>query len=177
MDAHPWTYRVSALEARREGHVRENAVPGSGALPDPRRFAYLEACAEVKDAVLTFALATRTPDGGRRWHESNGEEPKFRIRRSPSEFPNGCFRGAVALPAGTADADLAGIRFRAYTREPDKNEKPLPPGAAAARLTRINRLFRLGEDYLPLRSTLSWTGDLPLDVDGAPVEVPLDHGW
>ena len=56
MDAHPWTYRVSAEEARREGRVAEDARPGSGRIPDPRRFAYLEACTPAEDATLSFAL-------------------------------------------------------------------------------------------------------------------------
>ena len=177
MDAHPWTYRVSSEEARREGRVREDAVPGSRAVPDPRRFVTLEACADVKDAALTFAVATRGSNGRLAWHESNGDEPKYRIQRSPDHFPNGCFRGAVALPAGTRDTDIAGLRFRAYTREPDEGEKPLPPGAATARLTRVNRLFRLGEDYLPGPTLLAWSGDLPIEVDGAAAEVPTSKGW
>jgi hypothetical protein len=177
MDAHPWTYAVSSEEARREGRVREGAVPGSRVVPDPRRFAYLEACADVKDAALTFAVATRGPDGRFIWHESNGREPKYRIQRSPDHFPNGCFRGAVALPAGTHGTDVAGLRFRAYTREPREGEKPLPPGAATARLTRVNRLFALGADYSPMRSLLAWSGDLPIEVDGAATEVPTSPGW
>jgi hypothetical protein len=177
MDAQPWTYRVSSQEAQREGRVREGAVPGSKMVPDPRRFVYLEACAVLKDADLTFAVATRDADGRLAWHESNGDEPRYRIRRVASEFPNGCFRGAVALPAGTRDADIAGLRFRAYTRTPERDEKPLPPGAGAARLTRVNRLFRLGEDYSLGTTRLAWTGDLPIDVDGAPAEVPVSGGW
>jgi hypothetical protein len=177
MDAYPWTYRVSSEEARREGRVREDAVPGSRMVPDPRRFAYLEACADVKDAALTFAVATRAADGRLVWHESNGDQPKYRIQRSPDHFPNGCFRGAVALPAGTHGTDVAGLRFRAYTREPEDGEKPLPPGAATARLTRVNRLFALGADYSPMRSLLVWSGDLPIEVDGAATEVPTSSGW
>ena len=157
--------------------MREDAVPGSRLVPDPRRFAYLEACADVKDAALTFAVATRGSDGRLAWHESNGDEPKYRIERSPDHFPNGCFRGAAALPAGTRDTDIAGLRFRAYTREPDEGEKPLRPGAATARLTRVNKLFRLGEDYLPARTLLAWSGDLPIEVDGAPAEVPMEKRW
>jgi hypothetical protein len=177
MDAHPWTYRISSEEARREGRVREGAVPGSRAVPDPRRFVYLEACANVKDAALTFAVATHGADGRLAWHESNGGQPKYRIQRSPDHFPNGCFRGAVALPAGLPDPDIAGLRFRAYTRAPDEGEQPLPPGAATARLTRVNRLFRLGEDYSLGRTLLAWSGDLPLEVDGAAAEVPTSGGW
>jgi hypothetical protein len=177
MDAHPWTYRVSSEEARREGRVRERAVPGSRAVPDPRRFAYLEACADVKDAALTFAVATRGGDGRLAWHESNGTEPAYRIQRSPDHFPNGCFRGAVALPPGTRDGDVAGLRFRAYTRVSREGEKPPAPGAATARLTRVNKLFRLGEDYSVGRTVLAWSGDLAVEVDGAPAEVPTSAGW
>lgn len=172
MDAHPWTYHVSSEEARREGRVRTDAVPGSRAVPDPRRFAYLEACADVKDAALTFAVATRGADGRLTWHESNGEEPGYRIQRTPDHFPNGCFRGAVALPEGTRDQDVAGLRFRAYTREVEEGEARPARGAAAARLTRVNRMFRLGEDYSPGPTLWTWSGDLPIDVDGAASEVP-----
>jgi hypothetical protein len=177
MDAQPWTYRVSSQEAFREDRVHGDAVPGSKAIPDPRRFIYLEACAVLKDADLTFAVATRGADGRLAWHESNGDEPRYRIRRVASEFPNGCFRGAVALPAGTRDGDIAGLRFRAYTRTPEKDEKPLPPGSGSAHLTRVNRLFRLGEDYGLGRTLLAWTGDLAIEADGAPAEVPVTGGW
>lgn len=177
MDAHPWTYRVSSEEARREGRVREGSTPGSRAVPDPRRFVYVEACADVKDAVLTFAVATRGADGRLAWHESNGAMPKYVIARSADHFPNGCFRGAVALPPGARDEDIAGLRFRGITRDPAKGERPLPRGTGTARLTRVNKLFRLGDDYLPARSLLAWSGDLPIDVDGAPAEVPVSEGW
>ena len=49
-----------------------------------------------------------------------------------SEFPNGCFRGAVALPTDAAGAPLRALRFRAYTRRPRKGEAPLPAGAGQA---------------------------------------------
>ena len=175
MDAHPWTYAVSAREARREGRVRAGARPGSGRLPDPRRFAYLEACAETKDAGLTFAVGVRG-DGGRiAWQESSGGQPRFRIARSADHFPNGCFRGAVALPEGTRDEDVAGLRFRAYTRAPREGETAVPRGTA--RVVRVNRLFRLDPSYAMGRSLLAWSGELPLDVDGPPAEVPIRSGW
>src|SRR5262245_17206566 len=34
MDEHPWTYRVSSEEVRREGRVEEGAPPGSERIPD-----------------------------------------------------------------------------------------------------------------------------------------------
>ena len=73
MDAHPWTYRVSAEEARREGHIATTARPGSGKIVDPRRYVYLEACGEVRDAALRFAVSVPGPAGGTRWFESDGD--------------------------------------------------------------------------------------------------------
>src|SRR5207245_331063 len=37
MDAHPWTYRMSAQEARREGRVAEDTRPGAGKIPGRAR--------------------------------------------------------------------------------------------------------------------------------------------
>ena len=45
MDQHPWTYTVTAMEARREGRVRNSPKPGSKRIFDPRRYAVLEAWA------------------------------------------------------------------------------------------------------------------------------------
>jgi hypothetical protein len=177
MDAHPWTYRVSAQEARRERRVRPGAAPGSGMVPDPRRFVHLEACAETEDAALTFAVGVRGRRGRIAWHESSGGDRRFRIQRSADHFPNGCFRGAVALPEGTADRDIVVLRFRAYTRATRDDEEPVPPGRARARVVRVNRLFRLDEGYAIGHNLMAWSGDLPLEVDGRPAEVPAGGGW
>jgi hypothetical protein len=166
MDAHPWTYRVSAQEARREGRVAEDARPGSGRIPDPRRFATLEACGEVQDAALSFALGAAGPGGETRWYESDGGEPKFRVARS------GCFRSAVALPAGEAGR-LVALRVRAHTRLPQEGEAPLPPGSGRARLTRINQLFLLGEDDEPAENLFAWVGEAVLAAEGPPFERAL----
>jgi len=166
MDAHPWTYRVSAEEARREGRVAEDARPGTGKIPDPRRFATLEACGEVHDAALSFALGAAGPGGETRWYESDGGLPRFRIARS------GCFRSAVALPPGEAER-LVALRVRANTRPPQEGEPPLPAGAGRARLTRINKLFVLGEDDEPEESRYAWTGEADLVAEGPPLERPL----
>lgn len=175
MDANPWTYRVSSEEALREGRVDERARPGSKKLPDPRRFVYLEACAETRDAALTFGLGLQGPHG-LEWHDSDGGEKEFRIIRRATEFPNGCFRGAVALPAGTPREALRAVRFRAYTRALGKGEAPLPPGRAAATVLRVNRLFRLGPGFLPEPDLFLWHGTLPLAVDGPPAELSVPPG-
>jgi len=166
MDAHPWTYRVSAQEARREGRVAEDARPGAGKIPDPRRFATLEACGEVQDAALSFALGAAGPGGETRWYESDGGLPKFRVARS------GCFRSAVALPPGEAGR-LVAVRFRAHTRLPQEGEAPLPPGAGRARLTRINKIFLLGEDDEPAENLFAWAGEAALAAEGPPLELAL----
>jgi hypothetical protein len=166
MDAHPWTYRVSAQEARREGRVAEDARPGSGKIPDPRLFVTLEACGDVKDAALSFALGTALPGGETRWYESDGGLPKFRVDRS------GCFRSAVAVPPAEA-ARLVVLRLRAFTRLPEEGEAPLPPGTGRATITRINKLFRLGEDDEPAENVFAWAGEAALVAEGPPLELAL----
>jgi hypothetical protein len=175
MDAHPWTYQVSSQEAQREGRVDPGARPGSKRLPDPRRFVYLEACAETRDAALTFGAGLDGPRG-REWHDSDGGQKEFRIIRRATEFPNGCFRGAVALPAGAAREEIRALRFRAYTRAARKGEAPLPPGSGSATVLRVNRLFRLGADFLPEPDLFLWRGTLPLAVDGPTAELAVPPG-
>ena len=172
MDAQPWTYEVSSQEAQREGRVTENPAPGSHRIFDPRRYVYIEACADTKDAALTFGVAVEGR-GGLRWSESDAGQKDYRIVRQSSEFPNGCFRGAAALPADAVEAPLRALRFRAYTRRTRDGEPPIPPGTAAANVVRVNKVFRLGPDFLPRPSLFEWKGSLPLAVDGPAAEVAV----
>jgi hypothetical protein len=173
MDANPWTYRVSAEEARREGRVAENAGPGSGLIPDPCRFAYLEACAPAQDATLAFSLGAAGPDGGLAWHASDAGGPRYRVSRAPHNFPNGCFQAAVALPAGIEVSAIRALRVQAFTRPAAKGEAPLPAGTGRARLVRVNRLFMLGPDDQPGPNLFSWTGEVPLAGEGPPHELEI----
>jgi hypothetical protein len=170
MDAQPWTYQVSSQEALREGRVTENPAPGSHRIFDTRRYVYVEACAETRDAALTFGVAVDGRDG-LRWSESDAGQKEYRIIRQSSEFPNGCFRGAAALPADVVDAPLRALRFRAYTRRTREGEPPIPPGTAAATVVRVNKVFRLGPDFRPGPSLFEWKRSLPLAVDGAAAEI------
>ena len=160
MDRHPWSYAIAAQEMRREGKIVPTAAAGSGTIPDPRRFAFVEACTDLENAGVVFSV--RANDGGvARWFDSDRGVPEFRIVRT------GCFRGAVPLPptAGAPDA----VRFRAFPPLPQK-DKPAPL-AGSVRLTRVNQLFTVGDDDLPRPSTFSWRGNVVLPLTGEWREV------
>lgn len=171
MDAAPWSYRVSAQEARREGRVREPA--GDKRIVDPRRYVTLEACAPAEDATVAFEVGVGRAGEPLRFFASDAGRPQFRIARNPTHFPTGCFRGAVALPADAGDAPVRALRVRAFTRLPRKHEPPLPPGAGRARLTSVNTLFRLTPLDEPGPSLLRWRGDAPLVPGGPPFEIAI----
>jgi hypothetical protein len=139
-------------------------------VPDPRRFATLEACAPAEDAVIAFDVRLRTGPG---WYASDGGRSLFRIARNATHFPNGCFRGAVALPAGTEASSIDALRLRAHTRRPRKGEPPLPKGGGRARLASVSRLFLLDGRDQPGPDLLKWRGDAPLAVDGVPFEIAI----
>ena len=170
MDANPWTYQVSAAEVRREGRVRKDARPGSKRIPDPRRYIYVEACADMTDAALAFAVGVRDRAGRTRWIWSDAADEGWRISRSRDNGENGCFRGAVPLAKG--EETVAGLRVRSFPRPLRKEEAALPPGAGRAVLRRVNRVFRLRDDDTPGPTLLSWTGALEMEPGGEAVEVP-----
>ena len=89
MDAEPWTYAVTSAEAVREGRVGAGPLPRSGVIPDPRRYAVVEACAEVADATLAFDVGM--PDGG--WVDGLVSDRSRRARvpnRAGRLLPGGC---------------------------------------------------------------------------------------
>ena len=177
MDANPWTYQVSAAEVAREGRVRKGARPGSKRIEDPRRFVYVEACADTANATLAFAVGARR-GSGIEWTWSDAGSLKWRIYRSRDNGDNGCFRGAVKLPAG--DAPFEGLRFRAFTRPLRDGEAPIPPDSVKATLLGVNRVFRLQRDGTPGPSLMSWGERIGLPPDGEPVQIdrprPVAHG-
>lgn len=167
MDAHPWTYDVSLAEVRREGLVAEDARPGSKRIPDPRRFAFLEACGSVSDARLAFDLGLAAPGGSLAWSASDAGRAGFRVARS------GCFRAGVALPAGTGLGAVRALRLRAHTRPARRGEPALAPGAGSARIDRINSLFALGSDGRPAASVFRWSEGALLRGEGPPLELAV----
>ena len=159
MDRHPWSYALASAEMTREGKVKDEG-PGHNTIPDPRRFAYLEACGEVGRSALAFAVEVRG-----NWIASDRGLPQYRIVR------DGCFRAAIPLPAGTQVRDITAIRARAYTRATSDGQPPPPPNPV--RLTRINTLFLLDEGYRPGSPLLRWAGSATLTADGAPFDLPI----
>jgi hypothetical protein len=157
MDAHPWSYVLTAQEMTRENKIAADAAPGSGKIPDLRRYVFVEACSELDNAGLTFSVRAKDKQGASHWYDADRGVPEFRIVRT------GCFRGAVPLPesAGMPDA----IRFRAFTRPPQAGAAGAP---GTVRITRVNKVFMLNDDYLPRSplSSLTWTGSVALTLDG-----------
>ncbi len=173
MDAEPWTYRVSCAEARREGRVAAKARSGDKRIVDPQRYVYLEACAETADVGITFGVGVAQEGGRVEFHDSDGGRREFLILRSADHFPNGCFRGAVALPESTPAGAIRALRFRAWTRPTTRGEAPLPKGSGSARLLRVNKLFRLDVGDRPGPSLFSWSGELRLVPEGPAVELRI----
>ena len=167
MDAHPWTYDVSAAEVRREGLVRDAARPGSKRIPDPRRFVFVEACGALADARLAVELGVSGANGGLAWRASDGGRAAFRIARS------GCFRAGVALPPGESAADVRALRLRAHTRPARSGEPSLPPGSGSARVEQVNRLYGLEPGDRPGPSLFRWTVGADLVPDGPPLELSV----
>jgi hypothetical protein len=176
MDANPWTYAVTAQEARREGRVEKAPAPGSKQIVDPRRYAVVEMCTASEDATFatfTFAIGVNDGHGSTRFFDSTGGVPEFRISRSPDNFPNSCFRGAVALPQGTRGAEVKALQVTAHARTPKKGEPPPANPSGPAHLRRVNEIFVMSPADLPERSLFSWTGDEALPLDGAPVTLEI----
>ena len=156
MDAHPWMHELASKEMAREKKLEADPAAGSGAIPDPRRFVFVEACTELQNAAVAFSVHAADASGQTRWFDSDRGLPQFRIVRT------GCFRGAVPLPPGAGAPDA--VRFKAYTLPPKKDAPP-PTGPVLVTLTRVNRVFTLDDSYLPKKSTFAWTGSASLAVD------------
>src|SRR5438105_10272622 len=159
MDRHPWSYAVASAEMRREGKIADQG-PGHNTIPDPRRFVFIEACGELGRAALAFAVDVRGA-----WIVSDRGLPQYRIVR------DGCFRAAIPLPPATAARDIRALRARAYSRPPSDGQRAAPAGPV--RLTRINTVFLLDEEFRPGPSLLRWSGDATLAADGPPFDLAI----
>jgi hypothetical protein len=164
MDAHPWMHVIASKEMAREKKLQDDPAAGSGVIPDPRRFVFVEACTALQNAAVAFSVHAADASGQAGWFDSDRGLPQFRIVRT------GCFRGAVPLPSGAGLPDA--VRFKAFTLPPKKDAPP-PAGPAAVTLTRVNRVFTLDDSYLPKKSVFAWTGTAPLAIDGNWFELEI----
>jgi len=168
MDRHPWSYLVAFEEMRREGKIADKP-PGHNAIPDPRRFVFVEACGEVGRAALAFGvtLGSGRPKPGRivRWIWSDRGLERYRIVR------DGCFRAAIPLPRRVPARDVLALRVLAYKRPPEVGRGAAPVNPV--RLTRVNTVFMLDDTYQPGPSMLHWTGDVRLEPGGQPFDLPI----
>jgi len=160
MDANPWTYAIGAAEMRREGKIADDAAPGHNAIADPRRFVYVEACGQVGNAALAFAIGV-----GDRWVPSDRGMAKYRIVR------DGCFRAAIPLPAGAFARDVGALRVLAYERPPGDGQQATPPNPV--RLERINKVFTLDDQFAPRETMARWLGPATIQAGGTPFEIPI----
>jgi hypothetical protein len=167
MDAHPWIYQLMAQEIAREGKIADDAPAGSGKIPDPRRFVYMEACTQLQNAGLSFGVHAQDSRANVRWFDSDRGLPDFRIVRS------GCFRGAV--PVGMKVDRIDGLRFRAFTRSSPERSAGRSADPAMVQVVRVNKVFTLGDDFFPRPSMFGWEGSLALSIDGPPVELQFNH--
>ena len=154
MDANPWTYEVMAKELAREGKIVADAPPGQGAIPDLRRFVYLEACGEAGTNAITASVNVAGA-----WQSSDRGVAEYRVVR------DGCFRAAIPLPATAGARDVSAIRFQAHARK-DR-------AAGTSRITRLNRVFSLDERFAPGPSVMQWEGSGSLTPGGKPLDIPV----
>jgi hypothetical protein len=188
MDAHPWLYAVMARELMREGKIIADAPPGQGAIPDPRRFVFVEGCGEVGDTALAFALRVddaiaRGPDGATARGTQSRTEGGTSVPPQRQEMPpwwvtsdrgvaeyritrNGCFRAGIPLPANAGVKDVRALRVEAFARSGKAAD-------AAARVHAINSVFALDDGFVPGRSILKWEGQAILRPGGPPLEIPI----
>ena len=173
MWANPWTYAVASVEMRREGKVVSDAPPGHNTIPDPRRFAYVEACGTVGHAALAVSVGTSTRPseaGSVRlppslWTPSDRGLAQYRIVR------DGCFTIATPLPAGTRPSDIRAIRVHAFERPAAEGQPRV--AADPVTFTRINKVFMLDEHDLPGPSILTWEGSQTIRAGGEPFEIRI----
>ena len=165
MDVQPWMYAATSKEMQREGRIDPAAQAGSGKIPDPRRYATVEACGDVTGATLAFDIGMRDARGAITWYPTDRGDARFRIARG------GCFRGGAPLPPGTTPAQVVALRVRAFPRPVREGEPAPAPGTGSVTMRSVNMIFMLNDQYVPARSPFKWKGSLPVKTDGAPVEI------
>lgn len=138
MDSNPWTYRIMAEEAMREGRVNP-ANLGPNVIDDLRNYLFVEAFSDAKGQSVAVEVAT----GDGKTARSDNGDASLRVSRP------GYQRIAVRLPPSST---VIGIRLICF-----EAQRPTEQGTCGAshivksmRLDRVfsPRVFRLGQESL-----------------------------
>lgn len=152
MDANPWSYLVMAKEMLREGKIEAPSptAPSTPEVSDQRNYLYsiVKKTTEGANTGSSWVGAALTVKlrSGDTVYVSNHVDPTWSIQRNDPAATT------VELPAGTTQADLESIGVRRVVVGTDSG--------AAVNVTRLDRGFFLGTDYLPQPSFLTWTGSV-----------------
>lgn len=143
-DAHPWVYRVSNEEVRREYPGQYSTDPRSVGPGDYRQYliADLDMAASGTDSV---ALEVRL-NGGSTWYSNDYEQTTGGV---PSTYPfynGGHGRTVVKLPMDWLTRGIAAARLR----------YDVPPGGSAHVVVRRVRLLALTPDWRLVAPPVHW---------------------
>lgn len=140
MDAHPWTYRVMADEMIREGKISRARQPGQQ-IPDLRNYVYLDVTSQQTGGLFSLAVKLK---GDARWYTSDWGISSYKVERS------GHFRTTVWLPRRIRLDEIERIAARCDVKgDPKTADDRAAVAKANCALQAINKVFVLGEDYLP----------------------------
>ena len=154
MDTNAWTYEVASKELVREGKIADDPPTGTQLIPDPRRYVYLEGCGTLGNRALTFSVKVND-----KWVAADRGVAEYRIAR------DGCFRGAVPLPAGSTVDNVTAVRVHAHPRK-DR------PATTPVIFSRLNTVFGLDERYKPMAGRVHWNGNAQIRPN-TPLEIPI----
>lgn len=130
MDAFPWTYRIMAEEAIREGRVNPEKID-SNTIADPRDYVYAEIYSEPENAAI--ALEAAMPDG--KTISSDANNKSLRVNR------NGFVRIALRLPPEFSKSSPPALSIRCYAADAG--------GEGLCRNVDLVKIVRLNRNYFP----------------------------
>lgn len=133
MDNFPWTYRIMAHEALREGRVNP-ANLGANTIDDPRDYLYAEIYSELKGAAI--ALEAETSDGAK--FTSDQGKSSLRVNR------NGYVRIAMRLPRSSVSDFPTSLTVGCYATSNNTPEQEI-----SCQNVRVAKLVRLDQNFMP----------------------------
>lgn len=154
MDAHPWTYQVTAKEMVREGKIESPADPATAEVSDERNYLFLTVkkdqvpVGDTSSGVSVEVTLKGDPTVYRSDHLGTGGDPSWSLTR---DVPAS---STVELPEGTTADDVASVTL-----------VRVPVGVdlgATVHATSVTRGFFLGSDDLPTPGFLDWHGSVDL---------------